>query len=398
MKNELKNIQEISDSKQCYGCGLCLDICPVSAINFAEDSEGFLFPQVNKSSCNSCKLCLTKCPVKNEPQVTNYEQPKIFAAWHKDKAIVAKSTSGGIFPALAEYILQHKGVVYGAKFDNNMTLKHEKACDINEIDKLKGSKYLQSNLQGIFKNIQKELSNEKKILFVGLPCQVAAVKNFFGENKDLLLVDLICHGVNSPGVFNTYTNYLEKKYSSKIKDFRFREKSFSWLAPEVKVILENGKEIQKAADLDSFYAGFRKNIFLRECCYSCKYTKKQRYGDITIGDFWGVPEVFLNKNGTSLVFLNNQKGDSVFKAIIKKIVSYQSDFATASKKNPQLSQPSKITHQNRSRRAIFFSKLHKGLHKELFETFVFGQPFPRLRKFRYYLIHLTKFIKHYFNE
>lgn len=388
-----QNIQEISDTKQCYGCSLCGDICHTSAISFVEDFEGFLYPQVNDELCTNCTQCYKKCPVNNDIETQNFQHPDVYASWHKDKEVVSQSTSGGIFTAISEYVFENDGVVYGAKFNDDMTLSHAKAHNPQEMAKMRGSKYLQSDAEGIYKDMKVELKKGTQVLFVGLPCQTAAAKTYFGKYKNLILVDIVCHGVNSPGVFRHYVDYMETKYHQKLKSYKFRAKPMGWINPQVEAKFEN-KLYTNDFNLDPFISGFRKNLYIRECCYDCKYTKEERNGDITIGDFWGVPDEFCNKDGVSLVLVNSEKGEQVYKAIQETIVSHQSDFETAKQKNPQLYKPSSISDKNRAMREEFFQRLHQGESKRLFGSFIFGRPFPYLRKLRYYLLYLKKRIKH----
>jgi coenzyme F420-reducing hydrogenase beta subunit len=389
-----KNIQEISDTKQCYDCALCGDICHTSAISFFPDDEGFMYPKVNDDLCTMCTECYRKCPVNNDYELQNFLHPEVYAAWHKDEQVVSKSTSGGIFTAIAEHIFENGGVVYGAQFNDDMTLSHAKASNLEEMQKMRGSKYLQSNAEGIYNDMKSELKTGKPVLFVGLPCQTAGAKTYFKKYKNLVLVDIVCHGINSPGVFNEYKNYIENKYNDKIKSFSFREKKHSWMNPEVEISFRHSKTIKKPLSLDPFYSGYRKHLYVRECCFECKYTKEQRIGDITIGDFWGVPQEFYNNNGTSLVLVNSQKGQEVYKAISQNIVSHQSSFEIAKQKNPQLYKPSSISEKNRLMREEFFRMLHKGEHQKIFGSFIFGKPFPQLRKLRYYLMYLKKVFKY----
>lgn len=388
-----KDIQEISDTQQCFGCSLCIDICHVSAIRFEEDYEGFLYPQIDYDICTECTECYRKCPVNNEDEKKNFLHPDVYAAWHKNEDVVKQSTSGGIFTAIAEYIFENQGVVYGAKFNDDMSLTHSKAYNFDELSQMRGSKYLQSNAENIYTDIKKELKKGTVVLFVGVPCQTAAARTYFKKYKNLILVDIVCHGVNSPGVFNEYVSYIEKKHNDFLKNYSFRKKDYGWMIPESEMKFSK-KILKTSLSIDPFYSGYRKNIYLRECCFECKYTKEQRTGDITIGDFWGVPQEYYNKDGVSLVLVNSEKGRDIYNTIKTKLTSHKSSFDIAKQKNPQLREPSSISTKNREMRKEFFKLLHEGQKKYLFETFIFGKPFPQLRKLRYFLLYLKKIVKY----
>ena len=379
-----KNIQEISDKKLCFGCFLCGDICPTSAIKFEENSEGFFYPQVNDDLCIKCGICYKNCPVNSNVESINYDKPLTFATWCKDEKILKNSSSGGMFSVFASFFLENNGVIYGAAFDENLELKHIRVTSKEDVSPLRGSKYVQSSLAGIFIKLKEDISFGKKILFVGTPCQCAAVKTYFGQQENLFLVDLVCHGVNSPGVFRKYIDFLEHKFNAKILTYSFRDKSFGWKLPLVKAKFSNGTVYSRYLPLDPFYAGYRKLIYVRECCYSCKYAKQQRVGDITLGDFWGVPGKCFNFDGVSLVLVNSSKGKWLFNKIKKRIEVCKLDIETAKKENPQLYKPTGIPNNIHKLREEFFILLSNDINKA-FSHFVYGKNFVALRKFKYML-------------
>ena len=297
----------------CTGCSACFNICPVKCIDMKMDKEGFLFPIIKSNECTDCQKCKKVCPILSPAELNNNNNPSVYACWNKDEGIRYESSSGGAFSALAASVIEEDGVVYGAAYDNTMTVRHIAVTNNKDLYKLRGSKYVQSDLGNVFSDIKEHLNVGKKVLFSGTPCQVAGLKNFMmDKSADLITCDLFCHGVPSPGLFSKYIKYIEKKIGEKVVDYKFRSKQYGWGVPSRVVISEHGtQKVIKNKD-DSFYYGFAYRLFLRNACYNCKYTKVERVGDITLGDFWGIEEIaeFKHKtrNGISLIFVNSLKG------------------------------------------------------------------------------------------
>lgn len=384
------NIESIHHS-DCFGCFACIDICPARAIVSVEDKEGFLFPLLNATRCTQCGKCWKICPANNLG-LGNDSQPEVYGAWHKDADVVKGSTSGGAFTALASVVLEKGGCVYGAKFTPGWNLRHCRATDFAQLVPMRGSKYVQSSCEGTYHDIANDLRSGKNVLFVGTPCQVAAVQRYMLDvpgNSNLLCVDIICHGVNSPGVFKKYVQHLEDVEGDELVSFNFRQKDCGWLAPQVEARFRR-KKLVRVFDMDPFISGFRKNLYLRESCYKCPFAKTPRSGDITIGDFWGVPNEMYSKEGVSVVLLNNDKGKVFLAGASKDLMLHHTSLSTARAKNPQLYKPSERTELTVSMREGFFSLLREGKTRYLFSTFIYGKPFPRLRKLRYFLIFQKK--------
>lgn len=299
----------ICEKKQCTGCSACYSICPQNAIIMQENEEGFLYPKINQSLCINCGLCKKVCPSLNY-KFNNKEKPECYAAMANDE-IRKISSSGGAFTVFANYILSKNGIVCGATYNDNMNVEHIIIDNINDLKKMNGSKYVQSNINNCYKQIKEYLLQDKFVLFSGCPCQVAGLTNYLGKQYDkLLTLDLICHGVPSPLVFK---KYLEEQYpNEKITNVIFRDKTFGWNTNMHINVSSKEKNNIKYFENDLFFKLFFSNMSLRKNCGTCNYTKFPRTGDVTIADFWGITKDCNDNKGTSLLFINNNKGDKYF--------------------------------------------------------------------------------------
>lgn len=308
----MNNINKIKHN-ECTGCFSCLDICPVCAIGKTE-KNGFFYPKIY-DNCINCGKCLKNCPVEKKYNFINQEH-KLFAySYGLDSQKILSSASGAAFFSLADYFINNNGIVYGAHYDSDMKVKHCRINSSNEIKKLQGSKYIQSDLENIYKSVLNDLKNGKKVLFSGVPCQVMALRNFLEafsyESDNIYFVDLICHGVSSPIIWQDYLHFIEKKYKLNIIDYSFRNKKVSWENYNIDIINKENKKINDTTGAEIFINLFCKDVILRPSCFQCDFCKTTRVGDITIGDCWGIkeknPELY-NKNGVSFVKINTKQG------------------------------------------------------------------------------------------
>lgn len=303
---------QITDKSQCCGCTACASICTHNAITMKPDTMGFLYPVVDLSKCINCGLCDKVCTFNDDyDKSLNLQNPKAYAARHKNLSELRYSRSGAAFIAISDEIIRNGGVVYGAGYTDHFRVVHKRATTKEQRDEFKGSKYVQSDLTGIFRQVKKDLQNDCTVLFSGTPCQTAALNKFVGIKlrKKLILVDIICHSVPSPSIWQDYLTYIEKKYKSKIIKLEFRDKSIGWHQEHLESFtLENGKQVKDSLLRIFFYRG----LGTRLSCSDCKFCNLQRPSDITIGDFWGyersVPEMNLDNKGISLIICNTQKG------------------------------------------------------------------------------------------
>lgn len=303
----MKPAIEVIGLENCAGCFSCYNSCPFEAIEMKESGDGFYYPYVNEK-CKDCGICQEHCPVIRPVQPKVYDKPKFYAGWSKDDKIRIKSSSGGIFPELARLVLERGGVVFGVAWDGLKPV-HVKIGTQEDIQKLSGSKYLQSWVGSAYREAIEEAKKGKEVLFSGTPCQVAALNTFLSDEiyQKVITVGLVCHGVPSMLVFRKYTEWIERKYG-KVSAISFRDKRKGWEDFCMVLKLENGKEIARYHYLDPFFYGYLKNLYLRSTCYKCPFAKIPRFEDITLGDFWGYPKELKDKRGVSVVLANTQKG------------------------------------------------------------------------------------------
>ena len=338
----MNNISEIKNN--CCGCCSCEQVCPINAITFEESKEGFFYPVVDNNKCVSCGLCLKKCAV-NEPQYESYSQ-KGYAAYFNNTELLRKSSSGGAFSALATEVLEKDGSVCGCAEESPGKVAHRIISSREELSLLQGSKYVESDMSGVYSLVKEQLKSGKILLFSGTPCQVAGIKKFTGNPENLITIDIICHGVPSRKLYNSYLEWFGEVKGGKVKEYSFRSKDKHDWSLTFRAVVEKGssKKVYEAiGSLDPYYHHFLRGYNYRESCYVCKYAKPERCGDITLGDFWGVENIapdFYNSNGVSAVLVNSLKGEMLWNKTEKMITSKQVDVADIVKHNGQLNRPS----------------------------------------------------------
>ncbi len=322
MLDKVNDISRISCMEtKCTGCGACVNVCPRGAIELKERNGYFLFPEIDAAKCNQCGLCLKKCPAAApRPAPSKITNEVAYGCYVKDEMERARSSSGGFFQALAKYVLRQGGAVCGAAFTHGCHLEHVIITDEKDLPPLQRSKYLQSNPGFVYSRIKKLLYAGKNVLFVGTPCQVAALKAVVGEsNNNLITVDLLCHGVPPNKLFKEYVDCLTGGQSNKVTNIIFRDKkSEGWNRFHVCFDWPDGNHYDKYAGDDLYFKAFAENLTLRRSCGDCRYARMPRIGDFTIGDLWEVAEkelMITDNKGTSVVILNSQKAFRVFDEI-----------------------------------------------------------------------------------
>lgn len=308
------NVEKNVKHEECTGCGACFNICPQKAISMKENEEGFLYPNIEMEKCIDCGLCLQKCPVQY-PQYRNEANPECRAVYAKD-SIRIHAASGGVFSAFAELLLDRGGIVCGASFTEEFKVIHTLVRDKKELNKIKSSKYVQSNTNNVYVRIEKELKEGKEVLFCGCPCQVAGLYAYLGKKQydRLYTMDLVCHGVPSSKSLIKYMH--DKIGDKKITNIEFRNKELFGWSSSIAITLEDGTVYKNSHNNDSFYRAFLNGLSVRLSCNNCKFSRLPRQGDLTIGDFWGISKFdkSLNDNkGTSLILINNRKGEKIVK-------------------------------------------------------------------------------------
>ena len=329
---------EIVKKSKCVGCSACKLICPKKAIKMEPNQEtGFIYPAINESLCINCGLCKKVCPVLKT--YNNEIEKKVMAAYSVDENIRKNSSSGGIFSLLAEKVISQEGIVFGVGMSKDcVKAEHISVESICDLGKLRGSKYLQSDLGDTFLNIKKALIDKKKVLFSGTPCQIAGLKAFLGKDyENLITVDFICHGVPSPLVWHKYVKYREMKANSETREIFFRYKKNGWKKFFVKFVFESGEKYEQIVSKDLYMRGFLTDLYLRRSCFDCKFKNDNYKSDITLADFWGIDKVVPEWNddkGVSVVVSNTKKGLSTLKSIKGNINCRAADFKDLFMYNP----------------------------------------------------------------
>jgi len=300
----------ITDNKNCCGCTACEAICPKDAITMEPDCMGFKYPKVNLNKCIDCHLCEKVCAFHSEYDVTaNFDKPFAYGVRHLNIEQVKTSRSGAAFIALSDSVLRSGGIVYGVGFKPGFVVSHIKATTPKERDAMKGSKYVQSDLYGIFRQIKSELKEGQQVLFSGTPCQVAALKSYLGVKllQNIYLIDIVCHGVPAPVVWDDYIKWLQDKWGTSIREVNFRDKRFGWRVHRESYLTDKGLKF-----CNSFTRGFTRGLIIRPSCQVCPYANTKRPSDISLADFWGweknAPEWNTDDLGLSLVMVNTPKG------------------------------------------------------------------------------------------
>ena len=305
----------------CTGCHACFSICPKQAILMKPDDRGFLQPVINYDLCIGCKLCQKCCPLNSEPYKNDIESVS-YAAYSLNDDNLRNSSSGGIFSLLASVIIREGGAVYGAAFNEEFQVEHTRIT--NDIRPLQTSKYVQSKIGDMFSRVEKDILNGQRVLFSGTPCQIGGLYSYLLTKRinitNLLTVDLICHGVPSPLLWEKHLNSIS--CARKPVFVNFRDKRLSWGDFSLSCSFDNDTEYSVKAGQDVYMQGFFANMTLRESCYQCQFKCVSRSADITLADYWGVEKHnpgMVSKNGTSAVIIHSPKGQCYFEKLINLI-------------------------------------------------------------------------------
>lgn len=368
MKTVYKN------ENKCCGCSICAQACPKKAIRMEINSEGFKFPVIDHNLCINCGKCVKICDFKNKKKSGKKHNPQTYIYQNSNRI---KSQSGGAFFALAQNTINNGGVVYGCVYKEGKIF-HARATLMDEIEQMRKSKYVQSDIEDICYLIDKDLKNNKEVLFSGTPCQAAGIASYFENSRyksKLLLVDIICHGVPSPSIFKEYISWLETKYGGKIENYIFKNCEIEkWGGRHIETFEVNGVPYKEYTWGEILYD----NVAMRKSCGNCPYTTTNRKSDITIGDAWNIEKVdseFNDKIGTSLVIVHSNKGKEKFEQCVdgrKKHVNIE-DFLQVN-----LFMPSKIDYKLRNK----FMDLVYINFDEALKVFYNNRHYNKLDKFR----------------
>lgn len=337
----------------CCACTACASICPKAAITMVPDENGFVYPVVDESKCVRCGLCEQVCAYRNDVPPVSQKKVSVAVSACTD---VRESASGGLFAAFAQAVIDQGGAVYGCAMiyeKGQLWPRHICVTERRDLIRLMGSKYVQSDLTGMYPDVRRRLAEGQAVLFSGTPCQVAGLKGFLRkEYENLFTVDIICHGVPGGKLFRDYISFEEKKRSAKITSFRFRDKSQGWKLHGA-MTLDSGETVYFEPEESSYYQMFLNSYTYRENCYSCPYASDHRPGDVTIGDYWCVelvhPELLRenggqldHESGTSCLIVNNERGEQLLRQFGQGIVRWPSTYENAAKYNRQLTAPSSL--------------------------------------------------------
>lgn len=360
---------EIKEKSQCCGCTACSSICPKKAIAMKQDEEGFMYPIIDKSKCVNCGLCDKVCPIKNVKENENSQHAYIFQ--NADDKIRRESTSGGAFTAIAEYVIDNNGIVYGAVFDDKYKVIHKGIDNKEELYKFRNSKYVQSEMEDCYSEIKEYLNKGKLVCFSGTSCQVEGLKNYLGKHyENLILVDVVCRAVPSPLIWKKYLNMRQKQYKD-IRKIMFRDKYYGYKYSNLSIYNKNNdkkQEYHKGIDSDPYLRAFFTNICDRPSCYDCKFKKLHRESDITIWDCFEVEKYnksFDDDKGTSRVLVHTDKGKNIINLINKKNRVEEIDVEKATNGFLAMFQPVK----KNGKREQFFEDANRLTDEELFNKY-----------------------------
>lgn len=365
---------EIKNKVDCCGCNACGDACAHDAITFKTDIEGFWYPEVDKEKCVDCGLCEKVCPIINIKELKKNDLPQsiCYAAEHKNMEVVFDSTSGGLFSALADIMYKSNGYVGGAVFNEDFSVRQYISNNKEDLIMIRSSKYLQSSLEGFFKQVRELVRKGENVLVCGSPCQMAALRAFLRKDYDnLIIADYICRGTNSPKVWRKYLDSFEERYGSKVVYCKAKSKEYGWRNLTQKVILENGKHVYETKDQSNYTKGYlQTGVYCRPSCYDCKFKGYPRMSDITLADFWGIEKVnnSMEKNlGTSLVMVNSKKGVAYFEKVKKRINYVEVPFKSIESGNPSLNKPLTSAKVDRKQ---FFEDLDKMTFLQIADKYI----------------------------
>lgn len=335
------------DKVRCTGCEACCSACPKSAISMVADNEGFYFPFIDDALCVECGACVRSCPVLTGP--SDGLSLACYAAKSRDRRVVAASSSGGVFSELASRVLDGGGIVFGAAYDKiTLHVSHVGIDSPNQIDRLRGSKYVQSEIGDAYQSVAHALTEKRKVLFSGTPCQIAGLRaSLKRDDENLFLVDVICHGVPSVKLFDQLKNELHNAHG-KLYDISFRDKSEGWSSREVTGWYKGLGKIREHGRLNDYFRAFIGKLTIRRSCEICRFNAGRSGSDITLGDFWGIGNVcpeFDDDTGVSAVIIHSKKGANAFDALkclkrevaLSDITSSNPSYAAVRRVNPKRS-------------------------------------------------------------
>lgn len=359
----------ITDKTKCTGCSACCNACPVGCIQLEKDEEGFYYPLVEEKRCLDCGRCEKVCPMLNSRE-PDAEIRKVFICQNKSFSIRQDSTSGGVFSALSQYVIDRKGVVFGVEFDEKFCVRHSFVDNVESIEKFRGSKYVQSWVGNTYKRVQEELKKDRWVLFSGTPCQVAGLDAFLGKKYEkLILMDIVCYSVSSPGVWIQFKEYISRKIPfCKVSKIKFRDKmKYGYEYTQMTFYDKNGKEVYSAGpESNPMLRSFVSNTSTRPSCYKCKFKTVDRASDFTAWDCYNVYQYnrkWDDNKGTSHLMVHTKKGLEMLEDISKCMELREVDADKAVKSEPAMTECASPS----EKREEFFSTFKSG--KNVFDYY-----------------------------
>lgn len=330
---------DIISQKDCCGCAACANICPKQCVAMQPDEQGFMRPMYDPQSCIECGLCRKACPILSDK--AQGVTPTIVACKNRHDQVRAASSSGGVFTAIAEQVLDKGGVVYGAALSADLEVEHRRVASRDELALLRGSKYVQSRTGSCYQQVKEDLKQGIGVLYSGTPCQIGGLRSYLGkEYENLVCVEVVCHGVPSPAIFRHYINSLENTAEARVISFNFRDKSESWQRYSLSARFDNGKEIRQRGAENPYQRGFIADLYTRPSCTACQFKSFASGADLTLGDFWGsgiFGAEYNDDRGISLVCINSTKGRKAFEAATAELFDIRpSTLEDATRFNPCL--------------------------------------------------------------
>lgn len=352
---------DIKEKVNCCGCWACVNVCPKQCINMEVDVEGFHYPVVDKDNCIECGRCDSVCPLQ-KPKMHDEAIPQSFVVQNKDKDVLRNSTSGGFYTVLSTYVISNGGVVFGAAFDKNMVLRHSYSETLEGCKKFRGSKYVQSLIGNSFKQAKEFLDEGRMVAFSGTPCQIAGLVGYLGKKKyeKLILVDLVCRGVPSPGVLSRYLEYHAHGKNAKPIGWLSRDKYYGYdLSTATIQFNDNVSSYHGLMDEDLMLSAYFKGLISRPSCYECHFKTLHRLSDITIFDCWNAKDTSkrFSRQGATNVFIHTEKGKEIFDQIKESFIFSKSDINRTIKRDGIMIYNKAPYNDNRSR---FFEDFSKG--------------------------------------
>lgn len=364
---------QITKKEDCCGCTACANICPKDAIVMQPDEEGFLYPQVLADKCVECGLCEKVCPVANKICIDNRD-PKTYVLRTKNEGVLRQSTSGGFVTPLAKWVLKQGGVICAASYDQDFKVVHTilETPDEKKLARIRGSKYVQSDLCDCYSRIKEYLKQERMVCFVGTTCQVNGLKTFLGKDyQGLLCVDLVCHGTPSPKLWDKYLAHQKEKYGAQISEIAFRNKTYGYHSGTMKIAFANGKTYYGSARVDYMLKSFFREIASRPICYQCPFKTLERCSDFTIYDCWHAAQLVAglkdDDKGYTNVIVQSEKGQDVLEQIKQNYEIYPADTHKAVELDGSMVLKSVVPH---AKRAEYYQNLDQSTLPDHVQKFI----------------------------